>query len=156
MILAFGESIVGFALLGLIAASLAVVGRYVHVRSRSRRAGVCLRVATGFAGLVLLTLVASAIREASIDCNPAIESSGSLVGDYAGGGYTLTLKADGTFVASGFRGGGNGNWSRFDWNLTLSGTGLSKPRVIARNGRLCIAPFYAGPDADHGVLLEKR
>jgi hypothetical protein len=156
MILAFGESIVGFALLGIIVASLAVIGRYVYVRSRSGKRSVRLRVATGVAGLILMTLVVSAIREGAIEYNPVIKSSDELIGDYAGGDYSLTLKADGTFVASGFSGGSTGNWSNFDWNLSLSGLGLSEPRVITRNGRLCIAPFYAGPDADHGVLLKKQ
>jgi hypothetical protein len=156
MFLAFGESVFGLALLGVIAALLAVIGRYVHVRLRARKPSVRLRVASGVAGSILVTLIVAAIREGSTEYNPVIKSSRELVGDYEGGGYALTLKADGTFVASGFSGGSSGRWSNFDWNLSLSGLGLSKPRVITRNGRLCIAPFYAGVDADHGVLLKKQ
>jgi hypothetical protein len=156
MFLAFGESVFGLALLGIIVTSLAVIGRFVYLRSRSRKPSLRLRVASGVAGGILMTLVVAEIRHGSIEYNPVITSSRELVGDYEGGGYALTLKADGTFVASGFSGGSSGHWSNFDWNLSLYGLRLSKPRVITRNGRLCIAPFYAGVDADHGVLLKKQ
>jgi len=156
MFLAFAESVVGLALVGIVIASFTVIGRYFYVRSRSRKPSVRLRVASGVAGSILVILVVAEIRHGSIEYNPVIKSSRELVGDYEGGGYALTLKADGTFVASGFSGGSSGHWGNFDWNLSLYGLGLSKPRVITRNGRLCIAPFYAGVDADHGVLLEKQ
>ena len=119
MFLAFGESVFGLALLGIIVTSLAVIGRFVYLRSRARKPSVWLRVASGVAGSILVTLVVSAIREGSIEYNPVIKSSRELVGDYEGGGYALTLKADGTFVSSGFSGGSSGHWSNFDWNLSL-------------------------------------
>lgn len=99
MFLAFGESVVGFALVGIVVASIAVLGRYVYLRSSFRKPSVRLRIASGVAGSILVTLVVSAIREGSIEYNPVIKSSRELVGDYEGGGYALTLKADGTFVA---------------------------------------------------------
>lgn len=156
MFLAFGESVFGLAHLGIVVASFAVIGRFAYLRLRSRTPSARLRFAGGVSGSILVILLVSAVREGWIEYNPVIESSAELVGDYEGGGFALTLNADGTFVASGFSGGSSGHWSNFDWNLSLSGLGLSQPRVIARNGRLCIAPFYAGVDADHGVLLKKQ
>lgn len=156
MILAFGDSIAIVALLGIIAASLAIIGRYIYFRLRSKPRSTRLRVAAGVAGLILVTLLVSRIREGAIDYNPMIRSSEELVGNYVGDDYSLELRPDGTFVASGFGDAKTGTWSNFDWNLTLSGLDLSEPRVITRNGKLCIAPFYAGVDAHHGVLLKKH
>ena len=75
MFLAFGESVFGFALLGIVVASLAVIGRYVYFRSRFRKPSVRLRVASGIAGSILVTLVVCAIREGSIEYNPVLKSS---------------------------------------------------------------------------------
>jgi hypothetical protein len=156
MYLAFGDSIAGLALLGIIAISISIIIRYIYLRSRSAHRSVRLRITTGAAGLLLLTMVIYAINRGQIEYNPMIRSYTELIGDYEGNGYSLRLNADGTFTATGFSGGDSGEWSNFDFNLTLSGLGLSQPRVITRNGRLCIAPFYRGVDSHHGILLKKQ
>jgi hypothetical protein len=156
MFLAFGESLAGFALVGIVAFSIVVICRYFYLRSRSSPRSIRLRIAAGACGIILLTIMIAAINRGQIEYNPMIRSSTELIGDYEGKGYSLRLNADGTFIATGFSGGDRGEWSNFDFNLTLSGLGLSRPRVITRNGRLCIAPFYAGVDSHHGVLLKKQ
>lgn len=155
MFLAFGESIAGFALIGIVLISISIILRYLYLRSRSAAHGIRLGIAAWAAGLVLLIILISAIQRGQIEYNPMIRSPYELVGNYEGGGYSLRLNADGTFHATGFEGGDAGEWSHVDFNLTLSGLGLSQPRVITRNGKLCIAPFYDGVDAPHGALLKK-
>jgi len=68
----------------------------------------------------------------------------------------LTFAADGTFEAQGLFPTKSGTWSNHDWSLFLSDTGLAEPRIITINGRFCIAPFYAGVDADMGLILKKE
>jgi hypothetical protein len=104
----------------------------------------------------LLMLVLRGIFLGGEDINPHIQSREQLVGLYSHENQSLRLKADGTFEARGLFEKLSGNWSHRDWNLTLSGTGLVKSRIITHNGRLCIAPFYGGVDATRGVVLEKQ
>lgn len=91
-----------------------------------------------------------------IEYNPWISPSQALVGIYQSNDQTLELRADGTYTATGFAEMKSGQWSNFDWNLHLSNCRLSEPRVITRNGHLCIAPYYHGVDPPIGPLLEKR
>jgi hypothetical protein len=90
------------------------------------------------------------------DINPQIDSREQLIGLYSNGDQSLKLNADGTFEAHGLFKATSGKWSNRDWSLTLSNTGLEEPRVITVNGHFCIVPFYAGVDADMGVILRKE
>jgi hypothetical protein len=113
----------------------------------------------GIAAMLSLPVFWSALTEIVLggeDINPHIGSREELIGVYSNGDRSLKLNADGTFEAKGLIPTTSGTWSNRDWSLSLSNTGLEKPRIITINGRLCIAPFYAGPDADRGLILEKE
>lgn len=156
MSLAFGESLTILAMLVIMAVSLCAVGLYLYLCAISQARGIRLRVAAGVAGFLLLAQVIFVILRGDIEYNPMIRSSAELVGEYVGGIYLLKLHSDGTYTATGFQSGESGEWSNFDFNLTLTGLQLSQPRIITRNGTICIAPFYAGVDLHHGVLLKKQ
>lgn len=129
-----------------------LIGRFVYCLLRSRP--VSRRTCIG-ASLSLLGLVgyfAQVFYFSSYEFNPFFETT-DLVGSYEKGRYALELRADGTYTASGFKGRPSGEWTHHDFNLFFSGLELDRPRVIRRGGTLCIAPFYAGVDAHHGVLL---
>ncbi|WP_449067060.1 hypothetical protein [Prosthecobacter sp.] len=105
---------------------------------------------------LLMVMVVAGIIEGDVEYNPSIKSKEQLAGTYARGRQSLTLKLDGTYTATGFVEMAAGSWSHFDWNLTLSNARLEQPRVVTRNGVLCIAPFYAGVDDPPGILLKKE
>ncbi len=113
----------------------------------------------GIAALLAMPVFWNGLTEIVLggeDLNPSIGSREKLIGIYSNGDQRLKLNADGTFEARGLFPTTSGTWSNYDWNLTLSNTGLAEPRVITRNGRLCIAPFYAGVDAPMGPILKKE
>ena len=104
---------------------------------------------------VSLMLLAGAI-EGDLEYNPWISSSQKLVGIYQANDQAITLLADGTYTSTGFAEIKSGTWSNYDWNLHLSDSRLAEPRIITRNGVLCIAPFYRGVDYSPGILLIKQ
>ncbi len=113
----------------------------------------------GIAALLALPVFWSGITRLVLggeDLNPRIESREQLIGVYSNEDQSLKLNADGTFEAKGLFPTTSGTWSNRDWSLTLNNTGLAEPRIITINGRLCIAPFYAGVDADTGLILKKE
>jgi 4-amino-4-deoxy-L-arabinose transferase-like glycosyltransferase len=113
----------------------------------------------GLAALLAMPVFWCAFTEIVLggeELNPQIESREQLIGLYSNGDQSLKLNADGTFEARGLFSLTSGTWSNRDWSLTLSNTGLAKPRIITRNGRFCIAPFYDGVDAPIGLILKKE
>lgn len=113
----------------------------------------------GIAALLALPFFWNVLTEIVLggeNVNPRIDSREQLIGLYSNGDQSLKLNADGTFEAKGLFPTTSGKWSNRDWSLTLSNTGLEKPRIITINGRFCIAPFYAGVDVDTGVILRKE
>jgi hypothetical protein len=113
----------------------------------------------GIAALLAMPVFWSALTEIVLggeELNPWIESREQLIGVYSNGDQSLKLNADGTFEARGLFPVTSGTWSNDDWNLTLSNTDLKEPRIITRNGRLCIAPFCGGVDEPMGLILKKE
>ena len=152
----FGDSIrilvLSFIFFGCSAVVIYTTYRFIRYRRISRR----LIVIASIAMLPLSVMIIEGVIEGDIELNPWIESREELTGVYSNGDKSLKLNADGTFEARNLFPTTSGKWSNYDWNLTLSYTGLAKPRIITRNGRLCIAPFYAGVDAPMGLLLKKE
>ncbi len=124
--------------------------RLIRFNRISLRLGVAALLALPICGVVLTDMVLG-----GEDINPHIRSREELIGVYSNGEKSLKLNADGTFEAKNLFPTKSGTWSNHDWNLFLSDTGLAEPRIITINGRFCIAPFYAGVDADMGLILKK-
>jgi len=106
--------------------------------------------------LSLLSAIVASVIEGNIELNPDFGAREQLIGIYSNGDQSLTLNEDGTFVATGISPVTSGTWRNYDWNLTLSNTGLQNARIVTRNGHLCIAPFYGGVDGSTGILLKKE
>lgn len=150
-----GRLLAACLILGLLVVVFCVVFyavyRLIRFKKISLRLGIAALLALPIFGIVLTEIVLG-----GEELNPRIESREQLIGLYSNGDQSLKLNADGTFEARGLLQVTSGTWSNRDWSLTLSNTGLEKPRIITINGRLCIAPFYAGPDADTGLILKKE
>ncbi len=152
----FGDSIrtlvLSFIFLGCSAVVIYTIYRFIRYRRISRR----LILIASMAMVPLSTMIIEGVIEGAIELNPWIESREQLIGVYSNGEQSLKLNADGTFEAHNLLPTTSGTWSNRNWSLTLSNTGLAKPRIITRNGCLCIAPFYDGVDAPTGLLLKKE
>lgn len=145
--------ILGFAcfFLGCVAVIFYALYRLIRFKRISLRLGIVALLALSGFGSVLREFILG-----GEDINPHIGSRTELIGVYSKGDQRIKLNADGTFEAHGLFPATSGTWSHYDWNLTLSNTGLPEPRIITINGRFCIAPFYAGVDADMGLILMKE
>ena len=141
-----------FIFFGCLAVVICITYRFIRYRRISRG----LIVIASIAMLPLSAMIIAGVIEGDIELNPWIESREQLIGVYSNGDQSLKLNADGTFEARNLFPTTSGKWSNYDWNLTLSNTGLAEPRIITRNGRLCIAPFCAGVDEPMGLLLKKE
>lgn len=141
-----------FIFLGCSAVVVYTIYRFIRYGRISRP----LIVIGSMAMLPLSAMIIEGVIEGDIELNPSIESRDQLIGVYSNGDQSLKLNTDGTFEAHGLFPTTSGTWSNRNWSLTLSYTGLEKPRIITRNGRLCIAPFYAGVDEPMGLLLKKE
>lgn len=126
--------------------------RLICYRKISRQ----LSIIASLAIVPISAIIVAGVIEGNIDVNPMISSKEQLIGTYRSGAHSLKLNADGTFVASGLPLITSGTWSNDDWNITLSNTSLEHPRIVTRNGLLCIAPFYSGVDGPMGILLRKE
>jgi hypothetical protein len=141
--------------LGILIALFCVVAYAIYRFIRFQKVSFRLGVSALFAILVLGSVLTDMVLGGE-DINPHISSSEELIGIYSNGDQSLQLNADGTFEAQGLFPTKSGTWSNHDWSLFLSNTGLAEPRIITINGRFCIAPFYAGVDADMGLILKKE
>jgi len=144
---------VGFIILSVCAV---VVGHALYLRIRKKKISRSLGIFSILASIPLSWVMVSALIVDSIDYNPTIRTSEQLIGHYSNGQRSISLNPDGTYVASGFDHVTSGRWRNYDWNLTLTDSPFEKPRIITRNGKWCIAPFYAGPDDTMGILLERN
>jgi|GEM_PF-2339375 len=154
--LAFGESLAILGMLGILAVCAAVIGYAVYHWARYKKLGPCLITCAALATLPPSALVTMRLIQGNIEYNPWIESTDQLFGVYSNGDRILKLHCDGTYSSSGIKEITSGKWSHYDWNLTLTNTQLETPRIITRNGVLCVAPFYDGPDGPDGILLIKQ
>lgn len=152
----FGDSIrilsLSFVFFGSAAVISYAIFRLIRYQKISRR----LMLIASLALVPFAATIVSGMKEGDIELNPVIESKEQLVGTYSNGNQSLSLNADETFVAKGLPLITSGTWSHYDWNLTLSNTRLRQPRIVTRNGVLCIAPSYAGVDEPIGILLKKE
>lgn len=123
---------------------------------RYKRISTRLAVVASLALLPLSAMIVAGVMADDIEHNPWISSSEQLVGTYSKDNRTLVLRSDGTYSTTGFAEMTAGTWTNYDWNLTLSNSGLKEPRVVTCNGILNIAPFYNGVDGPIGVLLKKQ
>lgn len=137
--------------LGCVAVIIYAIYRFIRFEKVSLGLGIATLLALLVVGSVLVDAVLG-----GVDLNPHIGSRTELIGIYSNGEKSLKLNADGTFEASGLFPTTAGTWTHSDWSLFLSNTGLVEPRIITINGRLCIAPFYGGVDADMGLILKKE
>ena len=151
----FGEAILFLVKLPIWLGCLIVVPYAIYRLIRFKKIGLILCIAALLA-LPVYWNVLTEIFLGGEDINPPIDSRDQLIGLYSNGDQSLKLNADGTFEAKGLFPTTSGKWSNRNWSLTLSNTGLEKPRIITINGRFCIAPFYAGVDVDMGVILRKE
>lgn len=137
--------------LGCIAVVFYAMYRLIRFKKISLRLGIAALLAVPVWWCVITEIVLG-----GEELNPWIESREQLIGVYSNGDQSLKLNADGSFEARGLFPTTSGTWSNDDWSLTLSNSGLNQPRIITINGRLCIAPYYAGVDADTGLILKKE
>ncbi len=156
MMIPFGDSILALGLLLAIGGCALVVFFAIYRWLRYKRISRRLLASASAAALVLTVALVAGVMEDDIEVNPVISSAGELVGTYSNGGQAITLNADGSYVAKGLPGPLSGTWTHNDWNLSLWNPSLKSPRIVTRNGVLCIAPFYAGVDDPMGVLLKKE
>ena len=152
----FGDSIRILGFLFIFFGSAAVIGHAIFRLIRYKKVSRPVIVIASLALVPFTAMIVSMVIEDDVELNPVIGSKEQLVGTYSSGDQSLKLMADGTFVASGLPQITSGTWSNYDWNLSLSNTDLKQPRVVTRNGLLCIAPFYAGVDEPIGILLKKE
>lgn len=144
--------VLSFIFFGCSAVVIYIAYRFI----RYRRISSTLIIIGSMAMLPLSAMIIAGVIEGDIELNPWIESREQLIGVYSNGDQSLKLNADGTFEAHNLLPTTSGTWSNRDWSLTLSNTGLANPRIITRNGCLCVAPFYDGVDAPTGLLLKKE
>jgi hypothetical protein len=151
----FKELIIVLSLALIFLGLASVVGYAIYRLIRYRKIGVPLAIIASLAVLPLSIVITSAVLADDIELNPRIKSTEQLVGIYTYGAHSIALYPDGTYAAIGFTELAAGTWTHHDWNLTLSHSMLAEPRIVTRNGILCIAPHYAGVDPPMGILLEK-
>jgi hypothetical protein len=113
-------------------------------------------ITAGLAFVPIAFVTGAAIMDAGTEYNPTDATPGRIAGHYTNGDSSLTLRADGTYIATNLEGLTSGTWSNFDWNLSLSGSTLEQPRWVTRRGRPAILPYYSGPDGSDGLLLKKQ
>lgn len=142
--------------LGLYFACAVFTSLAIYQRVRHNRVSLFVALPALITLLPVSCLLVASLVTDDIEYDPWISSSEKLVGVYQGNGQTLTLRADGTYSATGFTELKSGIWSNYDWYLHLSNCQLIEPRVITRNGILCIAPYYRDEDGPPGPLLEKQ
>ena len=159
MTLAFGESLAILGMLGIVVVILAVCAAVMsYAVRRFKREGKLSPILITLAALATLppsALIALVLTAPDIEINPHIKSTDEVYGVYSHGTSVLNLNNDGTYSASGISGITSGTWSHYDWNLTLSNTQLEQPRIITRDGVLCVAPFFRS-EGPNGILLIKQ
>jgi hypothetical protein len=127
------------------------------IRNRQRKK----RSMSGWiAGGIALIPIAITTRwlmiHAGTEYNPVDATRERIAGHYAEGDASLTLQADGTYTSHNLNGLTAGTWSHFDWNLNFSKSTLQQARWITICGKPAILPYYAGPDASPGLVLQKQ
>ncbi len=114
----------GYVFIALFLGAVLLTGAVIVVWGwlRRRRAALILGSAMvlGVVGLVVVDMA----FEASMEWNPSITDDSRVVGTWADGRKTITLRADHTVDYRSDSEGFTGRWSRYDWNLHLTAEGV--------------------------------
>jgi hypothetical protein len=150
------ESLFYLVASAVVAICLGILGFSCWRFVRSKRLSPARWVMTILAVIPVAIFVGAMMFDSETNYNPGDASLQKIAGTYANGEASLVLRLDGTYSSQNLKDIGSGTWSHFDWNLTLRGSSLEKPRWIKWRGTPAILPYYKGAGGDDGLILVKQ